>query len=150
LGKTYDYDEMLKVPLMIHIPGSGVAKTISTTGGQVDFLPTIANIMDIDIDQPYVLGQVLVNAKDGFVAFTAYLFEGSFVHNNVMFEISREGVFEGSRAWDINTGTSLDASLYEEDYKRAITLKQTSKEILDQNLIADYVHRENTDKEDGN
>ncbi|MFU0826133.1 MAG: Phosphoglycerol transferase MdoB [Lachnoclostridium sp.] len=150
LGKTYDYDEMLKVPLMIHIPGSGVAKTISTTGGQVDFLPTIANIMDIDIDQPYVLGQDLVNAKDGFVAFTAYLFEGSFVHNNVMFEISREGVFEGSRAWDINTGTSLDASLYEEDYKRAITLKQTSKEILDQNLIADYVHRENTDKEDGN
>lgn len=141
LGKPYDYDEMLRVPMMIHVPGSGVTKTISTTGGQIDFLPTIANIMGIDIKQPYVLGQDLVNATDGFVAFTAYLFEGSFVHNNVMFEISREGVFDGSRSWDITNSQPLDASKYEADYNRAITLKQTSKEILDQNLIADYIQR---------
>jgi phosphoglycerol transferase MdoB-like AlkP superfamily enzyme len=141
LGKPYDYDEMLRVPMMIHVPGSGVTKTISTTGGQIDFLPTIANIMGIDIKQPYVLGQDLVNATDGFVAFTAYLFGGSFVHNNVMFEISREGVFEGSRAWDITNSQPYDASKFEADYNRAITLKQTSKEILDQNLIADYIHR---------
>ena len=134
--------------MLIHVPGSKVAKTISTTGGQIDFLPTIANIMGIDINQPYILGQDLENAKDGFVAFTAYLFGGSFVHNNVMFEISREGVFEGSRAWDINTHQPLDASRYEEDYNRAITLKETSKEILDQNLIADYVHRDNPDTAD--
>ncbi len=142
LGRPYDYDEMLRVPMLIHVPGSGVTRTVSTTGGQIDFLPTVANIMGIDIKQPYVLGQDLVNATDGFVAFTAYLFEGSFVHNNAMFEISREGVFEGSRAWDINTSEPLDASVYEEDYNRAITLKETSKEILDQNLIADYVHRD--------
>lgn len=148
MGRPYDYDEMLRVPMLIHVPGSGVSRTVSTTGGQIDFLPTIANIMDIDIVQPYVLGQDLVNAKDGFVAFTAYLFGGSFVHNNVMFEISREGVFEGSRAWDINTSQSLDASLYEEDYKRAVTLKQTSKEILEQNLIADYVHRVTTGEDE--
>ncbi|MGB8453216.1 MAG: LTA synthase family protein [Anaerocolumna sp.] len=148
LGKPYDYDEMLRVPMMMHVPGSGVTKTISTTGGQIDFLPTIANIMGIDIKQPYVLGQDLINAKDGFVAFTAYLFGGSFVHNSTMFEISREGVFEGSRAWDIRTSQPLEASLYEEDYNRAITLKQTSKEILDQNLIADYVHRDLSGQED--
>ncbi len=148
LEEPYDYDEMLRVPMMIHIPGGGVTKTISTTGGQIDFLPTIANIMGIDIEQPYVLGQDLVNATDGFVAFTAYLFEGSFVHNNAMFEISREEVFEGSRAWDINTGQQLDASLYEKDYNRAVTLKKTSKEILDQNLIADYIHRDTPVKEE--
>lgn len=148
MGRPYDYDEMLRVPMLIHVPGSGVSRTVSTTGGQIDFLPTIANIMDIDIVQPYVLGQDLVNAKDGFVAFTAYLFGGSFVHNNVMFEISREGVFEGSRAWDINTSQSLDASLYEEDYNRAVTIKQTSKEILEQNLIADYVHRVTTGEDE--
>jgi lipoteichoic acid synthase len=142
LGRPYDYDEMLKVPLIIHVPGSGIEETISTTGGQIDFLPTIANIMDLDIDQPYVLGQDLINAKDGFVAFTAYLFDGSFVHNNVMFDISREGVFEGSRAWDINTHEELDAAQYEADYNRAKTIKETSKNILDQDLIADYIHRD--------
>lgn len=139
LGRAYDYDEMLRVPMLIHIPGSGVKETISTTGGQIDFLPTIANIMDIEINQPYVLGQDLCNATDGFVAFTAYLFGGSFIHNDVMFEISREGIFEGSRAWKVGVNTPEDAALYEEDYNRAITLKKTSKEIMDQNLIAEYV-----------
>lgn len=142
LGKPYDFDEMMKVPMLIHVPGSGVTRTISTTGGQIDFLPTIVNIMGIDMKQPYVLGQDLVNARDGFAAFTAYLFEGSFIHNNVMFEISREGVFEDSRAWDINTSQPLDASLFEDDYNRAITLKHTSKKILNQDLIADYVKRD--------
>lgn len=148
LGKEYDYDEMLHVPLLVHVPSSGINKTITTTGGQTDFLPTIANIMGLGIDQPYILGQDLVNAEDGFVAFTAYLFGGSFVHNEVMFQISREGVFEGSRAWEIGSGHELDASLYEEDYNRAITLKKTSKEILDQNLIADYVDREPLNQEE--
>ena len=142
LGKEYDYDEMLSVPLLIHVPNSGVKSTISTTGGQIDFLPTIANIMGLDIEQPYVLGQDLANAKDGFVAFTAYLFEGSFIHNNTMFEISREGVFEGSRAWVIQDHRVVDATQCLDDYNRAITLKETSKEILEQDLIAAYVQRE--------
>jgi len=79
-----------------------------------------------------------VNAKEGFAAFTAYLFEGSFIHNNVMFEISREGVFEGSRAWDVGTHEELDGAFFEEDYNRAVKIKKTSKEILDRDLIAEY------------
>lgn len=139
LGKQYDYDEMLKVPLMIHIPDSGVKQTISTLGCQVDFLPTISNLMNLKINHPYTMGQDLLNAKDGFAAFTAYLFEGSFAYNDVMFEISREGIFEGSRAYDMDTHKALKISKYKKQYKRAIDLKQASREILEQDLIADYV-----------
>lgn len=141
LGKPYTYDEMLKVPLIIHVPGSGVKETITTLGGQIDFLPTIANLMGLEYEQPYVLGQDLVNAKEGFVAFTVYLFEGSFASGNTMFEISREGIFEGSKAWNIDTGEELDATQFEEEYNRAVALKKASKEILDQDLIKDYVTR---------
>ncbi|BCJ96467.1 sulfatase [Anaerocolumna cellulosilytica] len=148
LGRTYDYDEMLRVPMLIHVPGSGVTDTISTTGGQVDFLPTIANVMNLEISQPYILGQDLSNAKDGFVAFTAYLFEGSFIHNEVMFEISREGVFEGSRAWKIGTNEPIDASMLEDEYKKAITLKKTSEDILNQNLIQEYLNMDTIKSED--
>jgi phosphoglycerol transferase MdoB-like AlkP superfamily enzyme len=148
LGRTYDYDEMLRVPMLIHVPGSGVSETISTTGGQVDFLPTIANVMNLDINQPYILGQDLSNAKDGFVAFTAYLFQGSFIHNDVMFEISREGVFEGSRAWKIGTNEPVDASMLEDEYKKAITIKKTSEDILNQNLIQEYINRDTIKSED--
>ena len=52
LGKEYDYDEMLNVPLIIHIPGMGENHTIGTVGGQVDVMPTIANLLDLDITQP--------------------------------------------------------------------------------------------------
>lgn len=135
VGRDYDFDEMFRIPLIIHIPGSNLERTISTVGGQIDFLPTIANLMALKIDTPYVLGQDIVNADEGFVAFTAYMFEGSFAKDGVMFEISREGIFEGSRAWNIDTGEELDASLYEEDYNKAIKSKKSSKAILEQNLI---------------
>jgi phosphoglycerol transferase MdoB-like AlkP superfamily enzyme len=139
LGRIYDYDEMLNVPLIIHVPGSGVKETISTTGGQIDFMPTIANVMGITYDDTFVMGQDISNAKEGFVAFTAYLFDGSFATNDIVFEISREGIFDGSRAWRIGTNEPVDAKLYQKDYDKALLLKKTSKEILDQNLIADFI-----------
>lgn len=140
IGRTYDYDEMLNIPLIIHIPGSGINNTIHTTGGQIDFMPTIANIMGITPDDTsFVLGQDLLNAEEGFVAFTTYLFEGSFATDEVMFEISREEIFEGSRAWKIGTNEPVDASLYQEEYDKALLLKKASEEILEQNLISNYV-----------
>lgn len=143
IGKKYDYDEMFKVPLIIHMPGSGVTDTISTTGGQIDFLPTIANLFDIDIPQPYVLGRDLINSDSGFVAFTVYLFEGSFVKDNIMFDISREGLFEGSRAWNINSGEEMEIELYRSDYERALKLKETSTYILDNDLMANmFTHNQ--------
>jgi len=142
LGRKYDFDEMLNVPLIIHIPGSGIKETIHTTGGQVDFLPTIANIMGLSLDETLFLGQDLVNADEGFVAFTAYLFEGSFAKDDVMFQISREGIFENSRAWIIGTDEEVDIEPYREYYEKAILLKKTSKEILEQNLMDKYVNND--------
>lgn len=138
IGRNYDFDEMFRVPLVIHIPKSDIAETISTTGGQIDFFPTIANLMGIEIEHPYVIGQDLVNAKDGLVAFTSYLGEGSFVYNDIFFEISREGIFEGSRAWEIGTNNEVDYNMYYDEYERAILRKDLSKEILRNDLIKDF------------
>jgi hypothetical protein len=49
------------------------------------------------------------------------------------------GIFEGSRAWKIGTNEQVDASLYQKEYDKAKLLKETSKEILEQNLIANFV-----------
>ena len=141
LGRNYDFDEMFNVPLIINVPGIGTNETISTVGGQIDFLPTMENIMGIEKEQPYILGQDIVNAKEGFVAFTAYLLEGSFVKDGVMFEVSREGLFEGSRAWEIGTENELNIEDYKDDYERALKAKKASREIMDQDLIADYITR---------
>lgn len=135
IGRDYDYDEMLNVPMLIHIPNSNIREEIHTTGGQIDFLPTIANIMGLSLDDTLYLGQDLANASEGFVAFTTYLFEGSFANNEVVFQISRENVFEHSRAWRIGTNEEVDPLVYQEEYEKALLLKKTSKEILDQNLM---------------
>lgn len=146
LGKQYGYEEMMKVPCIIHVPGVGNSEKVSTLGCQVDFLPTMAYLMDFEIEQPYLMGQNLLTAEHGFAAFTAYLFEGSFAYDNVMFQISREGVFEGSTAWDRDTLQILDIGKYEKQYERAIELKEASKQVLEQDLIADYVtHKVNLD-----
>ncbi len=139
LGRNYDYDEMMNIPLIIHVPGSKIHETINTTGGQVDFMPTMANIMGLTLDETFTVGQDLANAKEGFVAFTAYLGEGSFATNDTFFLVSREGIFEGSRAIRIGTGEEVDAASYQEEYDRALLLKKTSKEVLEQNMIADYI-----------
>ena len=140
IGRVYDYDEMLRIPLIIHVPGSSSGETISITGGQIDFLPTIANIMGVDLESEFILGQDLANAKEGFVAFTTYLLKGSFANNDIAFEISREGIFEGSRAWYIDTNQQVDIEPYKGGYEKALLYKQTSKEILEQDMLTKYVN----------
>ncbi|MDD4113963.1 MAG: LTA synthase family protein [Herbinix sp.] len=135
IGRGYDYDEMLNIPLLIHIPNSDISENIHTTGGQIDFLPTIANIMGITLDNKLILGQDIVNASQGFVAFTTYLFEGSFANNDVIFQISREEIFENSRAWRIGTNEEESVLPYREEYEQALLYKKISKEILEQNLM---------------
>lgn len=142
IGREYDYDEMLNIPLIIHVPNSGVKETIETTGGEVDFLPTIANIMDLTIPQPYIFGKDIANVteeKDDFVASVTYLLEGSFVWGKTMYQIGRDGTFESGRAWNTDTGEEIPLTEeLKEQSKRAKRLVQLSKKVLDYNLMSDY------------
>ena len=135
LGKKYDYDEMSKVPLIIHIPGSGVHETISKIGGQIDVLPTLANLMNIQLDERYVLGQDILNEEKGFVAFTAYMPEGSFITDGAMYELSRQKIYDTGRAWNPDTGESLLVEDYKAYYDKALNLKKASIQLLDHNYI---------------
>ena len=136
IGKEYDYDEMMKVPMIINIPGSGCTRTISVTGGQIDIYPTVANLLNIELDDKYVLGQDLINAESGFVAFTSYMLPGSFVTDGMMYEMPREELFEMGRAWDPDTGKELTLDdRCREYYEKAVSLKLLSEEILEQDLI---------------
>lgn len=144
LGKTYDFDEMLNVPLVIHIPGLHEHKTISTVGGQVDILPTIANLMDINLSlQPYYFGHDLLNAKDEFIAQISYVGKGSYIDgkSNSIFIIGKDGFVESGRTIDLRTGKALNTSIpyAQVASDRANALIDTCKTVLDYNLIANYI-----------
>lgn len=143
LEKEYDFDEMLNVPLIIHIPGLGESHTIGTVGGQVDVMPTIANLMDLKITQPYIFGHDLLNTEEGFVAQISYVGEGSFItdDNHMLFVIGKDGTVEHGRVLNLLDGEkmNLNQTLCQKYSDRAQTLLDTCKEVLDYNLIANYV-----------
>lgn len=144
LGKPYDFDEMLNVPLFIHIPGLGESKTKTTVGGQVDILPTIANLMDIEIPQPYIFGHDLLNTKEGFIAQISYVGKNSFItdDNNMIFVIGKDGTVESGHLINLTTGErmNLNINLCRKYSDRAATLIDTCQEVLDYNLISNYAN----------
>ncbi|MGI6344538.1 MAG: LTA synthase family protein [Bacillota bacterium] len=137
LGREYGYDEMLRVPLLIHIPGSGVTREVGTTGGQIDFFPTMLNLLGLEPDPHCVLaGQDLLNAAEGFVALKILSLEkGSFVDNEVMLEMARDGRFENSRAWRLDNGEPVDIAPYRQKSRRAALEWDLSAWILNNDLV---------------
>lgn len=99
-----EWMKLQKVPLIIHYPDQSKPEVISTIGGQIDILPTIANLMDFDA--PYALGKDLLNYDEnkGYVV----LRDGSVVTKDfIYFNDLRE-------VYDYDTGKLLDLNLYDD------------------------------------
>lgn len=139
LGYDYDFDEMMKIPLIIHVPGSNVYEKISVTGGQIDFLPTVLNILGLENKKGVMLGQDLVNATEGFVAQQTYMLKGSYIKDDVVFSMSRDGIFKNSRAWNPNTRQPIELEACREDYERAIKEINNSNHILKNDLLKKFI-----------
>ena len=83
-------------------PGLKNGKVIDTIGGQIDLLPTIANIMGIDFR--YSLGRDLLNTQTGYAIFR----DGSLI-TDVFAYFS-----DSANVYDTCTGEELDVEIYDE------------------------------------
>ncbi len=137
LGKPYDYEEMLKVPLIIYSPDESIelGDTIMTAGGETDIMPTVAYLMGIEELDTIYTGHNLYTVKEGFVAEQTYMTKGSFFTNDIAYEMSRDGVFENGRAWKIHTGQAVDVSLCYDGYLRSVDIVNTSEYVLKSDAI---------------
>lgn len=99
LGVPFDYDEMMKIPLVIHVPGNEQPIQKKNIGSQVDFMPTIMNIMGWNDTITPMFGVDLLDpvmSEDNIVLPQTYMRKGSFVTEDAMFEQSRASDgFEG-------------------------------------------------------
>ncbi|MCR5481926.1 MAG: LTA synthase family protein [Clostridia bacterium] len=137
-GKTYDFDTLMSIPLIIHLPNSeyDIHQTVSTAGGQLDFLPTMAYLLGFDSLDTIYLGHNLLNIKEGFVAEQTQMIKGSFFLNDSAYEMSRDGVFENGRAWDLKTGKRIkDLQPFYDGYVRSTDIINTSEYILKSDAI---------------
>jgi phosphoglycerol transferase MdoB-like AlkP superfamily enzyme len=131
LGKPYRFDEMANIPLIIHIPGTKIKRTIATAGGQMDFLPTIAYLMGFETLDTVYLGQNLITAQSGFVIQNRYAPAGSFITNDVIYFMSFDGMFENGKAWNVHTGEDVPFSDLSGLSEKAAGLVQLSQQYLE-------------------
>ena len=94
-----------KVPLIIHYPGVENGKTNSTTAGQIDIFPTIANLMDIDAS--FTMGKDMLNTQKGY----AVLRNGSLITDDLLYCNSSGNVY------DVKTGKLIDKQPNDKDIK---------------------------------
>jgi lipoteichoic acid synthase len=124
LGLTYqERISRFNIPLIIHVPGPAPKKTIKTVGGQVDILPTVANLLGVSLkDEKYTaFGHDLLNTEKNVIGMRYYLPTGSFFNNEVMY-VPGKG-FEDGTAISLDTMKPVaDISKYREDYDYVLKL----------------------------
>lgn len=134
LGHDYDFDEMMNIPLIIHAPGTGIIKQDDHVFDQQDLLPTLYNLFAMDASL-HMMGQDMLNTEDYYALFQTYMVKGSFMQDDIVFEMSRDGVFENSRAYHRKTREPVDLKLCEPGYKRALYELALSKYLLENNKV---------------
>ncbi|QCT02860.1 arylsulfatase [Paenibacillus algicola] len=132
LNIPYEDDvSRLNVPLVIRIPGQQGGKTIERTGGQIDILPTVANIMGISLEKEgfTAFGQDLLNIDHNVTGMRYYLPTGSFLNDEILF-IPGNG-FEDGRAVSLDTLEPVeDFSAYRNDYDFILQIMKLSDEYV--------------------
>lgn len=135
LGEEYSYKWHFNIPLVINIPGSGVNETISTAGGQLDFMPTVSYLMGLEKLDTIYLGQNLFTAEKGFAAIQQFLNKGSFIDDDVVFRYSGDDVFTNSTAWDADTAKEVSIDGYEDETLKSKQYASLSEFYLKYNVL---------------
>lgn len=99
-GREYGYTDMFNIPLIISIPGvtdqagAKQGQTFEHLGGQVDTMPTIANLAGFSLEDQIVFGQDLLNHRENLLPMRYYLPRGSFINDETIF-VPGESVEDG-------------------------------------------------------
>lgn len=113
-----------KVPFILHIPTINSGIKIDKPCGQIDILPTVANIMGIDI--PYMYGRDLFNNEYGYVV----LPRGNIVTEKFIFMMNEHNFY------DINTKQKLEETdVIVNEARQYYYKKNVSDIILEKNAL---------------
>ncbi|MFH5185961.1 LTA synthase family protein [Paenibacillus sp. TAB 01] len=132
LGITYhEYVTRFNIPLIIHIPGQTEGQVIERAGGQLDIMPTLANLLGISLDDKNFVhfGQDLLNIQKNTFGMRYYLPTGSFFNDDILF-VPGKG-FDDGTAVSIKTLQPItDLTPYRKDYNYIMRLIGMSDEYV--------------------
>jgi lipoteichoic acid synthase len=82
LGREYTVIDRLNVPLFLRVPELK-PQTVASAGGQVDILPTLANLFKLSLNGQLVFGRDILNTKHNLLGFRYYYPEGTYISSGV-------------------------------------------------------------------
>ncbi|RAP78719.1 LTA synthase family protein [Paenibacillus montanisoli] len=128
LGIKYDQQiSRFNIPLIIRTPGETQGKVVERVGGQLDILPTVANLLGISLkDEGFTaFGHDLLNIDRNVLGTRYYLPTGSFYNDDILF-VPGKG-FEDGKAVNIRTLEPVaDLTPYRKDYDYIMKLMDVS------------------------
>jgi lipoteichoic acid synthase len=124
LGIPYDsYVSRFNIPLIIHLPGERIGKVVDQVGGQLDIMPTVANLLGMSLEDMGLeaFGNDLLNIDHNVIGMRYYLPTGSFLNDEILFTPGQG--FEDGTARSIKTLEPVsDITPYREDYDYILKL----------------------------
>ncbi|PSL41174.1 phosphoglycerol transferase MdoB-like AlkP superfamily enzyme [Planomicrobium soli] len=128
----YETAQLQRVPLFVHIPGSGKGHVNEEVGGQIDLRPTVLHMLGLETAKDMQFGGDLFSEEhEEFVVFR----DGRFITEN--------NVYAGNLCYDRETGEETDAAECEPYIDQALMELDYSESIITGDLLRFY------NKEDG-
>ncbi|MFC5700355.1 LTA synthase family protein [Cohnella faecalis] len=132
LGITYEPNvSRFNVPLLIRVPGEKNGKVIDRVGGQLDIMPTLANLLGVSLkeDKYTAFGQDLLNIDRNVLGMRYYLPTGSFFNDDVLFIPGKS--FDDGKAISLKTLQPVsDIAQYRSDYDYVMKLMTLSDQYV--------------------
>lgn len=136
----YEIEQMVKVPLIINIPGYSENKLVQKTGSHLDLYPTVIDLLGYENKKGVMLGQDLLNSKAyNNVMFLNYLPEGTFIDGVYLYLASRDQLPENYTVMKRTTLEEVNYSQLELLIKRNQQLYQLSEVIIKSNGLKPYI-----------
>ena len=107
-GSDYTIFDVFNVPLIIHIPGSGVTEVNHIAGGHMDVEPTLLCLLGLTNDKSVMFGQNLLEAESGFVCEQAHVSIGSFISDSVFYQKPHNNIKSNYAVYDKATMARLE------------------------------------------
>ncbi|WP_068782805.1 LTA synthase family protein [Paenibacillus phocaensis] len=130
-GRDYSYIDMINIPLLLHVPGTETPSVMDNVGGQVDILPTVANLFGINLENHIHFGEDLLNQTSyNLLPQRYYLPSGSFLNDQALF-IPGVWYDDGTKYPLAKDGVD-QALTTESEYNRALELLRLSDSYVQQ------------------
>ncbi|MDO5028462.1 MAG: sulfatase-like hydrolase/transferase [Bacillota bacterium] len=139
-GKKYNYDLIMNVPLIINCPGADLGYTEEKLGSQIDFMPTILNLLGVENKKGLMFG-VDLNNYEGYnnVKAQTIMRKGSFIDKDTIFIVSATELFDDFKAEKRPDYQNTDIYQYRDIYDQVIYEINFSNYILANDLIKNLV-----------